>query len=133
MQRLQTGLPVVMMMMGKITPSSEVGQRFQVWLYTGDSHGHYFQSVQTRKANKSAMRCIHHPAGHTEVLFSALDFIYSLFYDYYSSLAPHCTFPTPSRAAGSYGMNHDHLYSDNILCSFFIILLPLKPLSSISL
>lgn len=30
-------------------------------------------------------------------------------------------------------MNHYHLYPDNILCGFFIIILPLKPLSSISL
>lgn len=35
----------------------------------------------------------HRPAGHTEVLFSALDFIYSFFYDYYSSLALATLFP----------------------------------------
>lgn len=81
---------------------------------------------------------VHLPTGHTAVLFSAFSFIYFFissffYYYYYSTLALHRTLSITSRAAGSYNMNGDYHYSDDVLCGFFIILLPLKPLSSNSL
>lgn len=47
-------------------------QRLEVRLHTADSPARLFPiSLKPKKANEPATRRVHHPAGHTEVLFSA--------------------------------------------------------------